>query len=126
MQAHAQLQDIRQQLLQVQNENEDLSKRLAAVMSAPQVPQPTLSVPVTGTAAAGSPAAACGGIPGTGTYAVKLSQAITAAEADRRAAVQEAVAAQQEVQQLKGELAQQEQELLHMRRYPHQHTTTAA
>lgn len=111
LQAQKQLQDLEQQLAQMKLENEDLSKRLAAALSAPQQHGPAVR-----TAAPGSPGAAFGGIPGAGGYAVKLSQAITAAEADRRAAVQETLAARQEVQQPKEQIAQQEQELLHMRR----------
>jgi hypothetical protein len=48
--------------------------------------------------------------------AVKFSQALTAAEADRRAALKQAAAAQGESQQLRQQLEQQEQELHHLRK----------
>lgn len=52
-----------------------------------------------------------------GGYAVKFSKAVTAAEADHMRALQEAAATHEQVQQLTRQLEQQEQELLHMRRY---------
>jgi hypothetical protein len=48
--------------------------------------------------------------------AVKFSRALTAAEADRRAALKQAAAAQGETWQLRQQLEQQEQELHHLRR----------
>jgi hypothetical protein len=60
-------------------------------------------------------AAAAAATAGVGE-AVKFSQALTAAEADRRAALQQAAAAQGESQKLREQLQQQEQELHHLRR----------
>jgi hypothetical protein len=62
--------------------------------------------PITSTAAAAT---------GVGD-AVKFSRALTAAEADRRAALKQAAAAQGETRQLRQQLDQQDQELHHLRR----------
>lgn len=64
-------------------------------------------------AAASATSAAAAGV----GDAVKFSQALTAAEADRRAALKQAAAAHGESQQLRQQLHQQEQELHHLRRY---------
>lgn len=66
--------------------------------------------------AVGAAASATSAAAGVGD-AVKFSQALTAAEADRRAALKQAAAAHGESQQLRQQLHQQEQELHHLRRY---------